>query len=102
MYQAKSKSLDSGISLHPMLLKIYYGVRSDASALLWEFGLKIDLYDSDLCRFGALYKKTGLILFSESFNIFFKKKQTNKHFHAIFGQNWTNENFLGKSTSISS
>ena len=33
-YQAKSKSLDFGISLPQMLLKLLYGVRGDAFALL--------------------------------------------------------------------
>ena len=40
-YQAKSKSLDSEISLLPMVLKILYGVRADAFSLLSEFGLNI-------------------------------------------------------------
>ena len=40
-YQAKSKSLDSEISLLPMVLKILYGVRADAFSLWSEFGLNI-------------------------------------------------------------
>ena len=40
-YYAKTKSLDFGISIPPMLLKILYGVRGNGFTLLWEYGLNV-------------------------------------------------------------